>query len=201
MACLNTLKQEIKTLESVFPKNHERFQIVSASVDELNCRFIGKNGKKYEIHANITVSDWNCILSLKITCSYCELRSDGHVRWLSTNKGLATLVSFFCIWVTGICVTKYVTLKESSILFKEYAFAFFVGDSHAPLWKCLCSQSLVMMAVPFIVSSWFPNLSGKCTFICVVYNNGSDQSMLLVVVSSTIFVSREQTIFFWRCFV
>lgn len=54
MACLVTLKQEIKTLETVFPKNHERFQIVSASVDELNCRFVGKNGKKYEIHANIT---------------------------------------------------------------------------------------------------------------------------------------------------
>lgn len=29
---------------------------MSASVDELSCRFIGKNGKKYEIHANITVS-------------------------------------------------------------------------------------------------------------------------------------------------
>ena len=56
MACLNTLKQEIKTLESVFPKNHERFQVVAASVDELTCRFIGKNGKKYDIHANITVS-------------------------------------------------------------------------------------------------------------------------------------------------
>ena len=56
MACLNTLKQEIRTLESVFPKNHDRFQIVSASVDELSCRFIGKSGKKYEIHANITVS-------------------------------------------------------------------------------------------------------------------------------------------------
>ncbi|XP_063216242.1 ubiquitin-conjugating enzyme E2 Q2 isoform X2 [Bacillus rossius redtenbacheri] len=54
MACLITLKQEIKTLESVFTKNHERFQIVSASVDELLCKFIGKNGKKYEIHANIT---------------------------------------------------------------------------------------------------------------------------------------------------
>lgn len=54
MACLNTLKQEIKTLESLFPKSHERFQIMSASVDELSCRFIGKNGKKYEIHANIT---------------------------------------------------------------------------------------------------------------------------------------------------
>lgn len=56
MACLNTLKLEIKTLEQVFPKNHERFQIMSASVDELSCRFVGKNGKKYEIHANITVS-------------------------------------------------------------------------------------------------------------------------------------------------
>ncbi|XP_075979441.1 ubiquitin-conjugating enzyme E2 Q2 [Anticarsia gemmatalis] len=54
MACLNTLKLEIKTLEQVFPKNHERFQIMSASVDELTCRFVGKNGKKYEIHANIT---------------------------------------------------------------------------------------------------------------------------------------------------
>jgi hypothetical protein len=56
MACLNTLKQEIRTLEGFFSKNHERFQILSASVDELSCRFIGKNGKKYEIHANITVS-------------------------------------------------------------------------------------------------------------------------------------------------
>ena len=62
MACLITLKQEIKTLESVFTKNHERFQIVSASVDELNCRFVGKNGKKYEIHANITVSETSRII-------------------------------------------------------------------------------------------------------------------------------------------
>uniref|UniRef100_A0A1B6C3T7 UBC core domain-containing protein n=1 Tax=Clastoptera arizonana TaxID=38151 RepID=A0A1B6C3T7_9HEMI len=54
MACLNTLKQEIKTLEAVFSKSHERFQIVSASVDEISCKFIGKNGKLYEIHANIT---------------------------------------------------------------------------------------------------------------------------------------------------
>lgn len=55
MACLNTLKLEIKTLEQVFPKDHERFQIMSASVDELTCRFVGRSGKKYEIHANITV--------------------------------------------------------------------------------------------------------------------------------------------------
>nr|CAG4641799.1 EOG090X0867 [Eurycercus lamellatus] len=54
MACLNNLKLEIRTLESVFTKTHERFQIVSASVDELTCRFIGKYGKKSDIHANIT---------------------------------------------------------------------------------------------------------------------------------------------------
>lgn len=61
MACLNTLKQEIRTLEQIFGKHHERFQIISASVDELSCRFIGKSGKKYIIHANITVScSLNC---------------------------------------------------------------------------------------------------------------------------------------------
>lgn len=54
MACLNTLKAEIKTLERVFPKTHDRFRILYASVDELTCRFVGKNGKVYDIHANIT---------------------------------------------------------------------------------------------------------------------------------------------------
>lgn len=54
MACLNTLKLEIKTLERIFPKTHDRFRILHASVDELTCRFIGKNGKNYDIHANIT---------------------------------------------------------------------------------------------------------------------------------------------------
>lgn len=54
MACFNTLKLEIKTLEQIFTKSHERFRILSASVDELSCRFIGRNGKQYDIHANIT---------------------------------------------------------------------------------------------------------------------------------------------------
>lgn len=56
--CLNNLKSEIKTLEKLFSKSHELFQIVNASVDELTCRFISKNGKKYDIHANITVSPY-----------------------------------------------------------------------------------------------------------------------------------------------
>lgn len=54
MACLNVLKAEIRSLESAFPKTHSRLQIVSASVDELTCKFIDPAGRKHTIHANIT---------------------------------------------------------------------------------------------------------------------------------------------------
>ena len=56
MACLKVLKEEIRTLEATFPRTHIRLQIVSASVDELTCRFIDPSGRKHTIHANITVS-------------------------------------------------------------------------------------------------------------------------------------------------
>lgn len=58
MACLANLKQDIKFLESVFPKDHKVFQILSASVDELTCRFVSRDGRKYDVHANIMVSGW-----------------------------------------------------------------------------------------------------------------------------------------------
>jgi len=54
MACLNVLKVEIRSLETAFPRTHPRLQIVSASVDELTCRFIDPSGRKHTIHANIT---------------------------------------------------------------------------------------------------------------------------------------------------
>lgn len=54
MACLNTLKAEIRALEANFPKAHERLQIVTATVDELTCRFVDTTGRKHIIHANIT---------------------------------------------------------------------------------------------------------------------------------------------------
>ncbi|XP_053208974.1 ubiquitin-conjugating enzyme E2 Q2-like isoform X1 [Panonychus citri] len=54
MACLITLKKDLRRLETIFPKDHERFQLMNATVDELTCTFIGRNGKKYEIHANFT---------------------------------------------------------------------------------------------------------------------------------------------------
>ena len=59
MACLNVLKVEIRSLENAFPRSHPRLQVVSASVDELTCRFIDPSGRKHTIHANITVSPQN----------------------------------------------------------------------------------------------------------------------------------------------
>ncbi|KAL5004780.1 hypothetical protein ScPMuIL_018236 [Solemya velum] len=54
MACLSSLKQDIKILESAFQKDNDTFVILSASVDELSCRFCTTNGESHEIHANIT---------------------------------------------------------------------------------------------------------------------------------------------------
>ncbi|XP_059177232.1 ubiquitin-conjugating enzyme E2 Q1-like isoform X2 [Physella acuta] len=54
MACLANLKQDIRVLETNFTKTHNRFQIRTATVDEITCRFIGKNGEKYDVQANIT---------------------------------------------------------------------------------------------------------------------------------------------------
>lgn len=53
MACFKSLKEDIKLLETSFPKTHPLFQIVSSSVDELTCRFISRTGTQI-IHANIT---------------------------------------------------------------------------------------------------------------------------------------------------
>jgi hypothetical protein len=55
MACLQALKQDIKILEQTFNRENERFRILSSSVDELCCQFVGVDGENYNIHANITV--------------------------------------------------------------------------------------------------------------------------------------------------
>ena len=59
MACLKVLKEEIRSLEATFPRTHPRLQIISASVDELTCRFVDPSTRKHTIHANITVSPQN----------------------------------------------------------------------------------------------------------------------------------------------
>ncbi|XP_052279804.1 ubiquitin-conjugating enzyme E2 Q2-like [Dreissena polymorpha] len=54
MACLQALKQDIKLLESIFTPENERFRILSASVDEVNCEFLGTKNESLKIIANIT---------------------------------------------------------------------------------------------------------------------------------------------------
>lgn len=55
MACLARHKEDTKFLENLFSHKNERFQIISASVDEVSCRFIGKSvDRPVIIHANVT---------------------------------------------------------------------------------------------------------------------------------------------------
>lgn len=86
--CLNNLKLEIKTLEKLFSKSHELFQIVNASVDELTCRFISQNGKKTDIHANITVSPYLIFsLFLSLDVSSKKNGSMDLLRFVCVKKG------------------------------------------------------------------------------------------------------------------
>ena len=55
MSCISRLKEDIRFLEFTFSKRHPVFQLISASVDEISCRFV-TDGAKYVITANITVS-------------------------------------------------------------------------------------------------------------------------------------------------
>lgn len=126
MACLNTLKQEIRTLESIFTKNHERFQIVAASVDELSCRFIGNNGKKYEIHANITVSG-QC-LSFACVCAFLTFNIYPPVNYLyceNENNRVTTFfllkqaLSFFLFWRSQLYETNSWSISCLFCWFRE----------------------------------------------------------------------------------
>lgn len=65
MACLNVLKQEIKVIESTFPKDHDRFQVHTATVDEVICKFVGPTGRQFEIIGNITVSALTAVTFLR----------------------------------------------------------------------------------------------------------------------------------------
>ncbi|XP_034099850.1 ubiquitin-conjugating enzyme E2 Q2-like [Drosophila albomicans] len=56
MACLKSQKLEIELLQQIFPKDHNRFQLLNCNPDDLRCRFIDGNGKHYDIQASITVT-------------------------------------------------------------------------------------------------------------------------------------------------
>lgn len=56
MACIASLKQELKVAESLFGKDNERFQIHKANLDELTCHFVGSGDEEFVIHCNFTDS-------------------------------------------------------------------------------------------------------------------------------------------------
>lgn len=56
MSAFQELKKEIRVLEKVFHKDHERFRVKASGLDELSCKFVGKNGELFAIHCTIYVS-------------------------------------------------------------------------------------------------------------------------------------------------
>ncbi|XP_029436150.1 ubiquitin-conjugating enzyme E2 Q1 isoform X3 [Rhinatrema bivittatum] len=50
-----SLRRELKLLESIFHKRHERFRIASACLDEISCEFMTRGDERVRIHCNITL--------------------------------------------------------------------------------------------------------------------------------------------------
>ena len=89
MACLARLKEDSRFLESLFPQEHGIFQIVSASLDEFTCRFVGRNGEKTTVfHANVTV----CNVTMGSMIKEYETQSS-NLLYLSTRVRTAPPVS------------------------------------------------------------------------------------------------------------
>ncbi|TKR62336.1 hypothetical protein L596_026317 [Steinernema carpocapsae] len=53
MSCLQKLREDISLLSNVFPRGHQRFQVVTATIDELVVRFLDSSGRAITITANI----------------------------------------------------------------------------------------------------------------------------------------------------
>ncbi|KAH7716812.1 CBN-UBC-25 protein [Aphelenchoides avenae] len=53
MACRQKLREDIALLEQLFPSGHDRFRIVTASMDELSAEFVNPSGTRVRVFANI----------------------------------------------------------------------------------------------------------------------------------------------------
>ncbi|KAJ1371848.1 hypothetical protein KIN20_033878 [Parelaphostrongylus tenuis] len=102
MACLRKLKDDISVLESLFPKNHERLQVLVASVDEIALRFIDGTGRSVIINANILEDYprqaplWFSECDDAVICSALErLSSEGDKQTCLLTQ-IHTLVSDLC---------------------------------------------------------------------------------------------------------
>uniref|UniRef100_A0AC34QI53 UBC core domain-containing protein n=1 Tax=Panagrolaimus sp. JU765 TaxID=591449 RepID=A0AC34QI53_9BILA len=53
MACIQKLKEDLIVLERLFPKGHERVQIISASLDEVVLKFVKPDSTSYDFTGSI----------------------------------------------------------------------------------------------------------------------------------------------------
>lgn len=102
MACLRKLKDDISVLESLFPKNHERLQVLVASVDEITLRFIDGTGRAVTINANILEDYprqaplWFSESDDAVICSALERLSSGGDQQNCLLAQIHKLVSELC---------------------------------------------------------------------------------------------------------
>ncbi|KAI1730718.1 ubiquitin-conjugating enzyme domain-containing protein [Ditylenchus destructor] len=96
MACLQKLREDIALLKRLFPRTHDRFQIISASVDELSAEFLDPNGKRMRVCANIQENYpqvppiWFCECDDPIVSSVLEqLTDEGHQQG---DAGMSTSI-------------------------------------------------------------------------------------------------------------
>uniref|UniRef100_A0A915CVH9 UBC core domain-containing protein n=1 Tax=Ditylenchus dipsaci TaxID=166011 RepID=A0A915CVH9_9BILA len=116
MACLQRLRDDIALLERLFPKTHDRFQIISASVDELSAKFLDPNGRTVRVYANIQE---NYPVAPPIWFSECDdpvvsavleqLTDDSHQQGEQGSNSTSILIHIYYL-VSKLCSFHNVTM-------------------------------------------------------------------------------------------
>ena len=108
MACLQKLREDILLLERLFPKTHNRFQIVSASVDEVSVQFLDPNGKSVRIYANIQ-ENYPQVPPIWFSESDNQVVSTVLEQLTENNESTSILLNIYCL-VSKLCAFYNVTI-------------------------------------------------------------------------------------------
>lgn len=112
MACLQKLREDIALLERLFPKTHDRFQIISASVDELSAKFVDPNGRSVRVYANIQENYpqappiWFSECEDAVVAAVLEQLTDSNQQG---SNSTSILIQIFCL-VSKLCAFHNVTM-------------------------------------------------------------------------------------------
>lgn len=115
MACLQKLREDIALLKRLFPRTHDRFQIISASVDELSAEFVDPNGKRMRVCANIQENYpqvppiWFCECDDPIVSSVLEQLTDDSHQQGDAGMTTSILLHIYHL-VSKLCAYHNVTM-------------------------------------------------------------------------------------------